>query len=154
MSYFHGESYTRVHRIWDNMKGRCYNKNSTDYPRYGGRGITVCDEWKNDYQAFSKWARISGYRDDLTLDRIENNVGYCPENCRWVSRKKQANNTRNCKYYLFNGESHTLAEWADIVRIPKTTLWNRIKMYGWDLERTLTTPVATRRNNAKTYSIS
>lgn len=148
----HGESYTRLHAIWDNMKARCYNKNSNDYPRYGGRGVFVCDEWIQSYKAFSDWAKANGYAENLTLDRIENNKGYCPSNCRWVDRKVQANNTRNCVFYTYNGEVHTLAEWADIVKIPKTTLWNRIKMYGWELEKALTTPVATRSNNAKTYN--
>lgn len=148
----HGESYTRLYAIWDNMKARCYNKNSSDYPRYGGRGVFVCDEWIQSYKAFSDWAKENGYAENLTLDRIENNKGYCPSNCRWVDRKVQANNTRNCVFYTYNGEVHTLAEWADIVKIPKTALWNRIKMYGWELEKALTTPVATRSNNAKTYN--
>ena len=148
----HGESYTRLHAIWDNMKARCYNKNSSDYPRYGGRGVFVCDEWIQSYKAFSDWAKENGYAENLTLDRIENNKGYCPSNCRWVDRKVQANNTRNCVFYTYNGEVHTLAEWADIVKIPKTTLWNRLKMYGWELEKALPTPVAPRSNNAKTYN--
>ena len=145
----HGESYTRLHRIWDNMKARCYNVKSDDYARYGGRGITVCDEWASSFSSFSQWAKSSGYSETLTLDRIENNEGYSPKNCRWVDRKAQANNTRNCICYTYNGETHTLAEWADIVNIPKTTLWNRLKMYGWGLEKALTTPVAKRSNNAK-----
>ena len=148
----HGESYTRLHAICENRKARCYNKNSSGYPRYGGRGVFVCDEWIQSYKAFSDWAKENGYAENLTLDRIENNKGYCPSNCRWVDRKVQANNTRNCVFYTYNGEVHTLAEWADIVKIPKTTLWNRIKMYGWELEKALTTPVATRSNNAKTYN--
>lgn len=147
----HGESFTRLHRIWDNMKARCFNPNSDDYDRYGGRGISICAEWGNDYAAFSAWAHANGYDETLTLDRIDNNKGYCQENCRWVSRKVQANNTRNCVFYDFRGETHTLAEWADIVQIPKRTLWNRLKMYNWSVEKALTTPVAKRSNNAKTY---
>lgn len=143
----HGESYTRLHRIWDNMKARCYRETSDDYPRYGKRGITVCDEWKDDYAAFSKWAHDNGYCENLTLDRIDNMRGYSPDNCRWVDRKVQANNTRTSTKYLFNNQYHTLAEWSEIVHIPKTTLWNRIKMYGWSIERALTEPVATKRNN-------
>ena len=84
----HGESYTRLHHIWDNMKARCYNENSNDYPRYGGRGIRVCAEmWMHSYKAFSDWAKASGYVNSLTLDRIENDKGYSPSNCRWVDRK-------------------------------------------------------------------
>lgn len=136
------------------MKARCINDKISDYARYGKRGIDICEEWLRDYTVFSQWARENGYNENLTLDRIDNNLGYSPENCRWVSRKVQANNTRNCLYYAFHGETHTLAEWADIVQIPKTTLWNRIKMYGWSIEQTLTTPVARRSNNAKIDNFS
>lgn len=147
----HGESFTPLHNTWMHMKARCYNPNSKDYKRYGGRGISVCDSWVHNYNAFSAWSKANGYREGLTLDRIDNDKGYSPENCRWVNRKVQANNTRNCVFYMYNGETHTLAEWADLVKIPKTTLWNRIKMYGWSFEKAITTPVAIRRNNAKTY---
>ena len=149
----HGESYTQLHNAWENMKARCYNTNSTDFERYGARGICVCDNWRCSYESFSAWAKANGYQDGLTLDRIDNDKGYSPENCRWVNRKIQANNTRNCVFYTHNNTMHTLAEWADIVKIPKTTIWNRIKLYGWTFEDAITTPVAKRRNNAKAYSI-
>lgn len=94
----HGMCGTRIHRIWKVMKNRCYNKNTEDYQKwYGSRGITVCDEWKNDFMSFYKWSMDNGYRDDLTIDRVNANGNYEPSNCRWVDWKTQANNKRTSK---------------------------------------------------------
>ena len=89
----HGESKTRLHRIWCNMHSRCSNNNTENYQYYGGRGITVCSEW-NDYVTFAKWARENGYSDELTIDRINNDAGYSPDNCQWVTWQDQAQNRR------------------------------------------------------------
>jgi hypothetical protein len=90
----HGESGTRLYGIYYLMLNRCYNKNNVVFNNYGGRGISVCDEWKNDFMTFYNWAMVNGYSDNLEIDRIDNEGNYCPENCRWVTRSENMQNTR------------------------------------------------------------
>lgn len=137
----HGQSHTRLWNIWEGMIRRCCEPASINYPLYGGRGIQVCDEWKTDFIPFYKWALAHGYQDNLSIDRIDVNGNYTPENCRWVTMKTQQNNKRSNKFITFQGETHTVAEWADILGMSANTLWTRLHSYNWSVERALTEPV-------------
>lgn len=134
----HGMFGTRIYKIWDSMYQRCYNSNHAAYKDYGGRGITVCDEWLHNFQAFYEWSMSNGYADNLTIDRINVNGNYEPSNCRWATDIEQHNNTRKNRYIEFNGETHTMAEWARITGIKYATLASRIITKGWSIERALT----------------
>ena len=112
------------------MKMRCYRKNHNAYKNYGGRGIIVCDDWKNDFMKFYNWAIKNGYNDNLTIDRINNSGNYEPLNCKWSTSKEQSNNTRRNKIIEFNGERHTLSEWAKKTEIPYACLDSRIRRNG------------------------
>ena len=107
-------SQYRLYRIWQMMRQRCNNENAENYKYYGGRGICVCDEWENDFSLFALWSFANGYNDNLTIDRIESNGNYEPSNCRWISKKEQMNNRSSNTKYTYDGETHTLSEWADI----------------------------------------
>ncbi len=135
-----GISSHPLYEVWRTIKKRCYLKTNKDYPHYGGRGIRMCDEWKDDYEAFYKWAMSHGYKPGLTVDRISNKRGYSPQNCRLISMKKQAYNRGTNRYLRYNNETHTLTKWAEILDIPDNTLSMRLAR-GWTVERALSTPV-------------
>ena len=116
----HGLYHHPLHGIWNGMKIRCYDKNRKQYKNYGGRGIEVCDEWKNDFKAFYDWAMANGYQKGLSIDRIDNDGDYCPENCRWADNFTQANNSRQCHYIQYDGRTHM----ASTVRLR----WHRIAL--------------------------
>lgn len=136
----HQETGTRLYRIWGNMVNRCTNPNNPAWRNYGKRGISVCDEWKN-YEFFRDWALANGYSDNLTIDRINNNDGYNPGNCRWVNTFVQANNTRRNHEITYDGETHTISEWARIKGIPYKTLHRRIVSLKWNPEDAFNKPV-------------
>ena len=128
-SYKHGKSKTKLYYVWASMIQRCENENNNGFLRYGGRGIHVCNEWK-DFSKFNDWAMSSGYREGLSIDRIDNTSGYSPENCRWVDSFIQSNN-RRCNILISRcGETHTLAEWAKIKKLPYKTILKRYHTHG------------------------
>lgn len=139
--YKHGMSYTRVYRCYKLMKNRCYNTHNKRYYLYGARGITVCDEWLGDDGStnFIKWALSNGYNDNLTLDRIDNDKGYSPNNCRWATRKEQSNNLRCNKKYEYNGEIYTISQLCDSLNINRKLVYSRLRL-GWELKKAISTP--------------
>lgn len=135
----HGMTGTRIYKLWGHMKERCYNKNSTNYDRYGGRGIQVCEEWKNDFMSFYNWAMENGYQENLTLDREDNDGNYEPSNCRWVTFKEQENNRGGFNINVtYQGRTQTLMQWAEETGIPFPTLRYRIVDSKWPVEDALT----------------
>jgi hypothetical protein len=134
----HGHKNDRLYNTWAGMIQRCENPKAHNYKDYGGRGISVCEEW-HDFMCFFRWSMENGYNDDLTIDRINNDAGYEPDNCRWTTYKTQANNKRNNHFLTYNGETHTISEWSKITGIDKGTIRNRIVLHGWSVEKALTT---------------
>lgn len=128
-----------IYSVWNRMKRRCYNPKGHKYYSYGARGIKVCDEWKNDYDTFYKWAIENGYQDGLWIERIDNDGNYCPENCKWATRKEQMRNTRRNNFVDYNGETKTLAEWCEELKLYYRTVNGRLHR-GWSIERAFETP--------------
>lgn len=122
----HGKSNHRLFTIWRGMRNRCNNANSTDYVRYGGRGITICDEWVSDFQTFYDWAMKNGYRDDLSIDRKNGNGNYEPSNCRWATALEQQNNISTNHNVTINGETKSLSEWSRICGVSRKVILNRV----------------------------
>lgn len=141
----HNMAHTRLYTSWCNMKARCYRKTMKRYERYGGRGIIVCDKWKNSFIAFKNWAMANGYQDDLTLDRINVDGNYEPSNCRWISNIEQQSNRGNNRMITYNGETKTLTQWAKKIGLGVKTLQGRIDD-GWSIEKALTTPKLTSKD--------
>lgn len=121
----HNLTDTRLHSIWEKMRGRCYCKTGSDYKNYGGRGISICDEWQ-EFLPFYNWAINNGYRENLTIDRINVNGNYEPSNCRWATQKTQQRNRRNNVLITYNNETHCLVEWAEIFKIPYKLFHQRL----------------------------
>lgn len=130
---------------WHSMIQRCTNPNNKDYRNYGGREITVCDRWRNSFQNFLEDMGEhpgSGY----SLDRKDNEKGYCKENCRWATPTEQSRNKQNNLYMTYDGKRQLLVEWSEETGIPYKTLWERSYKLGWSTERALTTPIEGRKN--------
>lgn len=140
-SITHGKTNTRIYAIWYHMKARCYNSNEHRYKDYGRRGINICDEWKDNFKAFYDWSMLNGYNDTLTIDRIDVDGNYEPNNCRWLTLKQQQENKRNSIKFTYNGETHCLREWCNILNINYKTVHKRIHVHKWDIEKALFTPI-------------
>jgi len=145
LSTIHGKHNTRIYKTWQNMKSRCNNPKTSKYHIYGGKGIKVCDEWLNSFQKFYEWGMANGYTNKLTLDRIDGNEDYQPENCRWATYKEQNNNTTQNHSITFNGETHNLCQWPEIIGVSNKCLSERIRR-NWSIERALTTPTIDNHN--------
>lgn len=143
----HGGYGTRLYSIWRNMIQRCENKKAVNYDRYGGIGVSVCDEW-HIFVNFRDWALASGYSDSLTLDRKKSDGGYCPENCRWATMKTQQNNRRNNHLVTYNGETHTLSEWAEKLGTNYFTIAARLRC-GWNEEDAVSIPLQKKNRRKK-----
>ena len=139
-------SNSRLNIIYNNMKTRCCDPKNWHYKYYGARGITICDEWKNEekvpsldnaskgYLAFKKWALANGYKDTLTIDRIDVNKGYSPDNCRWATKKTQANNTRRNRFITYKNKTQTLAEWCDELGLKYDAVERRLNQLHWTIK--------------------
>lgn len=136
----HNMSNSRIYSIYKDVIKRCKNKNTIAYKNYGDRGITVCQEWLDDFMNFYNWAMANGYNTTLTIDRIDVNGNYEPNNCRWITKSEQSSNTRKNHFLTFKGETKTISEWSRITKIDHRKICKRIIHYGWSVERTLTTP--------------
>ena len=145
----HSLQNTRLYAVWKHMKERCLNSNAPRFHNYGGRGITICDEWKNDFKTFYDWAIANGYREGLTIDRIDNNGNYEPSNCRWISNLEQQRNRSDNHFLTYNGETKTISEWSEITGINANTLHSRIVYRGWSVEKSLTTIPNRKVKNAR-----
>lgn len=135
LNYSHGLSYSRIYSVWGDMKQRCTNFQAANYYLYGGRGIQVCEAW-NNFENFYQWAITNGYQDTLSLERIDVNGNYEPNNCTWIPLSDQCENRRNSKKITYNNETHTISRWAQLLHIPRSTLEYRIKKNNLsDLEK-------------------
>lgn len=145
----------RLYVVWYKIKERCYNKNEKSYKYYGGRGIKMCDEWRNDFKSFFNWAVNNGYAKGLTIDRIDNNGIYCPENCRWATYIQQQNNRRSCHYVTIGNETKSLSDWCRVYSTSERLVNSRVQR-GWDVITALNTPktrnrLITLNNVTKTF---
>lgn len=143
-NYKHGMSETRIYKTWKSMKYRCFNSNADEYERYGGRGITVCKDWLK-FENFYNWAMENGYDDNLTIDRIDNDGNYEPDNCRWISFREQTRNKSINRKITYKGKTKCLIEWAEYFGINPSTIRMRIDRYGWSVEKALETPARIKR---------
>lgn len=138
----HNKTRTPIYYVWLHIKQRCYNPKNERYKDYGGRGITICEEWLNSFEAF--YRDMGDVPEGLTLGRKDNDGHYCKENCEWQTYEQQAQNKRNNHYLTLNGKTHTIMKWTRITGLSEVVIRMRLKR-GWSVEETLTTPIRIRR---------
>lgn len=131
---FHGMRRTKIYKVWCSMKERCQNPHNKRYPRYGGRGIAVCPEWSNSFKAFYEWASAAGYSEGLSIDRVDNDKGYSPDNCRWATRKVQNRNYSRNHMITYKGKTMCIADWEHETGIKRSTILYRVQA-GKPLEK-------------------
>lgn len=140
MNMTHGKSHDRLYKIWKGMIDRCENVKNKSYKNYGEKGISVCEEW-HDVNNFYKWSKEHGYNLDLSIDRIDNKIGYCPENCRWVDKYTQNNNTSRNHIITYKGKTQTMAQWADELNLSYSAIKSRLNKYGWSVKKAFEAPI-------------
>lgn len=140
MTVTHRKSGTKIYYVWIEMRQRCNNPHNKRFKHYGKRGISVCREWDESFESFYEWALANGYKEGLSIDRIDVNGKYEPSNCRWVTQLRQVNNTRRNKNYQYKGKEQSLADWARELNLNYYTLRSRARI-GWNIERMLETPM-------------
>ena len=141
----HHLSNTRLYRIWNAMKNRCYLKSHHAYSYYGARGITVYAEWKDNFETFYDWAINNGYSEGLTIDRIDNNGSYSPENCKWSTREEQVNNRRSCVLITYNGETKNLMQWCELLNLSYKLIHQRMRLKNISFEEAISIPIKSKK---------
>jgi len=143
----HNMSNTRLYREWYSIKSRCYNNKEDSYKNYGGRGITMCDDWKNSFVSFMNWALKNGYSDELSIERNDVNGNYEPSNCTWIPLNRQSANRRSSYIIEYKGETHNLTDWCKRLDLPFKFIHNRIYKLGWSFEKAITEPKHIEKRN-------
>ena len=143
----HGMSGTKLYKTWLNMRRRCTDKKSKSFKDYGGRGIYVCEEWKNDYKSFYDWAIANGYIEGLTIERINNDGPYSPDNCRWATRKEQSNNRRRCINIEYLGRTQNLTQWCNELNLDYKFIHCRMYERGMAFEDAIKEPLMESRSH-------
>ena len=133
----HGQTKTDIHNKWCSMRQRCYDTNHKCYLRYGAVGITVCDEWNKSFEAFRDWSYAHGYKEGLSIDRIDNTKGYSPENCRWVPWCEQSKNRRSNIMITYSEKTQPLKTWCDELNLNYHLIWQRMRKYGYTFEQAI-----------------
>lgn len=134
-NFVHGMEGSKLYHVWKGMKQRCSNPNHKGFAQYGGKGISVCNEWLADFETFYNWSMKNGYQDGLSIDRIDNDKGYSPDNCRWATPREQNNNKRSNKLITIDGKTKTAAQWGLERGIRRSTYDRRLRS-GWTPEET------------------